>query len=115
MKKKDYLFKKGQSGNPNGRPKGKPNKITTDLRRIVSDLVESNLDNIQDLLSKLPPDRQLHYIIQLFEFALPKLSRVESTGLEGDAMNFTLIVKQPNDTETGDSQSGILPDSDQQG
>lgn len=28
-------FKKGKSGNPSGRPAGKPNKITTDLRSMV--------------------------------------------------------------------------------
>lgn len=28
-------FKKGESGNPKGRPAGEPNKITTDLRSMV--------------------------------------------------------------------------------
>ena len=35
-KSKDHLFKKGQSGNPKGKPPG-PNKITRDMRGMITE------------------------------------------------------------------------------
>jgi hypothetical protein len=35
-----HLFKKGQSGNPNGRAKGQPNKLTADIKAMVKEALE---------------------------------------------------------------------------
>ena len=43
---KEHEFKKGQSGNPNGRPKGSRN-LTTILREMLEEEIEVNVDGVK--------------------------------------------------------------------
>ena len=45
-------FKKGEVTNPKGRPKGKPNKTTAEIREAYQKLVEDNLTNMTEWLGK---------------------------------------------------------------
>jgi|2_EtaG_2_1085320.scaffolds.fasta_scaffold53212_1 DNA-binding transcriptional regulator GbsR (MarR family) len=67
----------GKSGNPNGRPKGALNKDTKLVRETIAEIIGDRVVDIPKLLSELPPEKQLHYLIQLMEYALPKLQRTE--------------------------------------
>ena len=40
-------LKKGQLGNPNGRPKGTPNKATSDLKEWINVLINKNLSKME--------------------------------------------------------------------
>lgn len=40
-------FYKGVSGNPNGRPKGAENKVTTEARELFVAILEKQVDNIE--------------------------------------------------------------------
>ena len=46
-------FKEGQSGNPKGRTKGKPNKTTAEIREAYQKLVEDNLTNMTEWLTEV--------------------------------------------------------------
>ena len=46
-------FKEGQSGNPKGRTKGKPNKTTAEIREAYQKLVEDNLTNMTEWLTQV--------------------------------------------------------------
>ena len=35
-------MRKGKTNNPNGRPKGSPNKVTSDVKAFISDIIEEN-------------------------------------------------------------------------
>ena len=52
-------LKKGQTNNPNGRPKGVPNKVTGDLRKWVDGLLNRNLLEMENDLQKLEPKDRL--------------------------------------------------------
>ena len=67
---------KGKTGNPNGRPKGAPNKVTYDLRKWVESLVNKNLSKMESDLNKLEPRERLIILERLMQFALPKLQSV---------------------------------------
>lgn len=65
--------RKGQTGNPNGRPAGSPNKTTAEIRNAFQLLVSNNIDTMQADLVMLEPEKRLSFIIKLAEFFIPKL------------------------------------------
>lgn len=67
---------KGKTNNPNGRPKGVPNRSTTELRIAVTNLIESNWDRIQGDLDALDPKDRLMFIEKMLSYSLPKLTAV---------------------------------------
>lgn len=69
-------FKKGQTGNPAGRPIGAKNKATTELREVISNVCSQEMTpaKLKALLKNLDPAQRINYLIKLSEFVLPKLS-----------------------------------------
>lgn len=74
-------FQPGQSGNPNGRKAGTPNKTTEDLRNMIKLILENHfsLESIEEDLKKLDSDKKLNFMVKLLEFTLPKLRSTEIT------------------------------------
>lgn len=84
-------FKKGQSGNPSGKPPGALNKSTREFRDTVRRLLEDNAENVGRWLTlvaegdgtektKPDPGRALDLMAKLAEYAAPKLNRTEIAG-----------------------------------
>jgi hypothetical protein len=64
------------------RRKGIPNKITRDMRELISAFVENNLENAQSLYDRVArhhPYRALTILNRFAEFVCPKMNRVEIT------------------------------------
>ena len=64
---------KGNTNNPGGRPKGIPNRSTTELRRILNDFLSSNmnLEQLQSDLDSLEPKDRLNFIDRMISRILP--------------------------------------------
>lgn len=80
------MYKPGQSGNPNGRPKGTPNKTTKHIREAYQKLTEDNLENMTLWLTRVAeenPERAMDLMLKLSEYIIPKLNRTEVTGQDG--------------------------------
>jgi hypothetical protein len=68
------MFKKGQSGNGNGRPPGARNKVQTELRDKIKLFLDGNFDAIQNDFDKLDPVQKLAFYERLLKFAVPVMS-----------------------------------------
>jgi len=73
---KDTKIKKGEVRNPNGRPKGSPNKTTAKLRELITKLVEREFENVDTLLLQLEPKERAKFITDLLKYAVPALSSI---------------------------------------
>lgn len=100
MAKEDNLkkFKKGQSGNPKGRPKGTGLK---DIKQVLSDLLsqEKNnsqlIDGIMTVLVNKALKGDLKAIDMLLSYTYGKpTQRTELTGADQEKIDFTINVIQ---------------------
>jgi hypothetical protein len=70
------MFEKGQSGNPQGRKAGIPNKSTGKLREMLSQVVNGYFESkdFQEDWRALDSRDRVKFAIDLMGFTLPKLS-----------------------------------------
>jgi len=68
-------FKKGKSGNPNGRPKGATDKKKTYIKKIIQEALEVNAYKVQEELAKLDGKAFLDMYSRFLEYGMPKLQR----------------------------------------
>lgn len=66
-------FKKGISGNPNGRPKGAGNKTTIELRKLISNFLDEQFYDLVKNYKKLEPKDRIKVYTDLLQYGLPKL------------------------------------------
>ena len=72
-------YKKGESGNINGRPHGTKNKVNEAIRQKIVSFLENNFDLIESDLNSLQPKDRIKFYIDLLSFGLPKLKTIELT------------------------------------
>jgi len=90
------LFKPGQSGNPNGRPKGLPNK---DKRKVLEWIniylvSEENQKKLTKEFDSLTGRDYVNAFMKLVEFVVPK-QRSQTQEYEGEKIDFNINVIGP--------------------
>lgn len=63
---------------PKGRPKGVQNVISSNVKKMIAEIVESNLQTLQFELDQMKPTDKAKIIISLLEHVSPKLRSVET-------------------------------------
>lgn len=75
-------FEKGQSGNPNGRPKGAENKVTKESRELFKAIMDGEVPHIEEALGLLrenSPEKYLKALASLFPYFMPKKLEADVT------------------------------------
>lgn len=86
----DKGFQKGHT-KKGGRGKGIPNKSTANARKAIGAFVDGNAHRLTewlDAVAKTDPKEAFKLFQSVIEYHVPKLSRSEHTGLDGEAIKF---------------------------
>jgi hypothetical protein len=73
--------RKGQTGNPGGKPKGCLNKTTVTARQAIASFVDANADRLVGWLDKIAendPKDAFAAFMSVVEYHIPKLARTEN-------------------------------------
>jgi len=65
-------YSKGESGNPQGRPKGSKNKVKARVLELIGEFVEVNLSDIQKHYDELEPKDKLRFLSSMLNYVAPK-------------------------------------------
>ncbi len=65
-------FKKGKSGNPEGRNKGAKNRTTEEVRQSLLRLLDDNLDKLQEDIDNLKGKDRVSLLINLAKHIVPQ-------------------------------------------
>ena len=65
-------YSKGESGNPQGRPKGAKNKVKARVLELIGEFVEANLSDIQKHYDELEPKEKLRFLSSMLNYVAPK-------------------------------------------
>lgn len=94
-------MEKGKTNNPNGRPKGKPNKITQDVRGWLSAVIDKNRKQMERDLKALEPKDRLQMLEKLMQYVVPKQQAVSTE------IDFTKLSDDQLDAVVSELTKGI--------
>lgn len=94
----------GTTNNPNGRPKGVPNKATTAAREAIAQFVDGNADRLAGWLDQIANDKVINGVVvqkgdpvkafelymSVVEYHIPKLQRAEQVGEGGGPVEYVV-------------------------
>lgn len=99
-------FKKGESGNPKGRPRGSTGEKTKYIRDWITSLIGSNAQSLSENFKHLPSKEKWRVITQLMPYVIPKQTE---TKVKAD-VNFSQLSDEQVDNIISQISTGSLND-----
>jgi DNA topoisomerase VI subunit B len=62
-----------------GRQIGTPNKVTTDLRSLLKEIVSEELDHLQSHIQEMPDEQRTQILLKLLPYVTPKTQAITYT------------------------------------
>jgi hypothetical protein len=81
-------FKPGNSG----KPKGAINKKTKEMRDLISNLINNELQTIEQYKAELTPKEWLELLIRLMPYSIPKAAPMEIEEIDGEPRIFNVHI-----------------------
>ena len=85
---------RGHTNNPNGRPKGKPNKSTEAAKKLFMEIMSRNVEKIQTALDEIYEDdkaRFLYVINKFFPYYMPRKEDITSGGEQIRPLDISVV------------------------
>lgn len=60
-----------------GREQGTPNKLTTDMRTALQDILKNEIKILPQLLEKMKPEKRAEVLSRLLQYVTPKIQNIE--------------------------------------
>lgn len=96
-------LKKGMTNNKSGRPKGTPNKTTTELKQWINILISNNIQQLTKDLKKMEPAERWRIVEKLMAYVIPKqqavTAEIELNNLTDEQINMIINQININDDE----------------
>jgi hypothetical protein len=93
-KKNQYTIKPGEVRNPNGRPKGTPNKTTAEMKMIISDVVSKNLEKLEEDFLKVSPATRISLLEKWAKYVIPTLSQQDVSQVIDGKINVNITFEE---------------------
>lgn len=95
---------KGKTNNPAGRPPGTPNKVTGELREMINDFLNDNIDKVKTDFLKLQPRDRVKLFIDLLQYSIPKFQSIHANieTPDDNTIKFVNVSKQFTDEQMED-------------
>jgi len=72
-------LKKGMTNNPAGRPPGSPNKVTKEIRDILKEFIDDNIDKIKKDFATLEAKDRIKIFVEILQYVIPRYHAIHST------------------------------------
>jgi hypothetical protein len=96
---------KGRTNNPNGRPIGATNKVGSDLKQRIADLLNDKFDAFNTALDGLDDRDLVRAYTDLVPFAVPKMATAQVNIETIEAIKKTVSDLFPDEVKDGESES----------
>lgn len=84
--------RKGFTNNPHGRPKGVLNKTTKEIRMVLHEFVERNIEGIQKDFDQLDSVERLKVLEKFIQYLIPRYSPIQTTEKEEEEELKPLVI-----------------------